>query len=118
MKLGQFKTIGEPDAPACWLYKNVRVKGYVGEVELPTDQFIMRPLDHLFQEACTTVRTVLLPDGSRKILRPTMLPGDESVLIPEDQLTDENCSRIVEVEEIDDYGSLLFKFKYWGVPEK
>jgi hypothetical protein len=115
MKLGQFKTIEEPDQPACWLHRNVRVKGYVGEVELPTDQFIMRPIEHIFQEACTTVRGVL-PDG-RDPMKPVVWPKGPGML-DEVDLGDELCARIVEVEEIDDYGSLLFKFRYWGVPEK
>jgi hypothetical protein len=103
MKLGQFKTIEEPDQPACWLHKNVRVKGYVGEVELPTDQYIMRPIAHLFQEACTAVRGVL-PDGAG-------LGANAPV-------SEKDDAWIVSVEEIDDYGSLLFKWRYWGVPEK
>jgi hypothetical protein len=40
------------------------------------------------------------------------------VILPVEALTDENCSPIVEAYEIDDYGSMLFKFKYWGVPSR
>ena len=105
MKLGQFKTIEEPDQPACWLHRNVRVKGYVGEVELSTDQFIRRPIEHMFQEACVAMR---------KSGYWTAVVGLGGVLSPEDWME----PRIVSVEEIDDYGSLLFKFRFWGVPER
>ncbi len=103
MKLGQFHTIHEPDLPACWLYRNVRVKGYVGEVEGEFDQHILRPIEYVFQEAVTAVRTEL-PDG-----RPELLDAE---------LTDENCARIVDAKSIDDYGSIVFKFKWWGIPER
>lgn len=116
MKLGRFKTIAEPDHPACWLHKNVRVKGYVGEVELPTDQFILRPIDHVFQEACTTMRSALATLlGNAGFAVPTEPEPDEAV---ERSLLVAEEPRIVSVEEIDDYGSLLFKWRYWGVPEK
>ena len=120
MKLGQFKTIEEPDQPAQWLHWNTRVKGYVGEVDLPTDQHIDRPIEHIFQDACNMVRH--LPDGRYRamILRPTILPGEPQTTawLPEDKLTEENCAHIVEVKEIDDFGSLQFKWRYWGVPER
>lgn len=109
MKLGQFKTIEEPDQPACWLHKNVRVKGYVGEVELPTDQFIMRPIEHMFREACVAVERL----GG--VLSPEPDEGTEERTLPLGPWLE---PRIVSVEEIDDYGSLLFKWRYWGVPEK
>ena len=92
MKLGSFKTIAEPDPPACWLYKNVRIKGYVGEVDRPTDQYIRRPLEHIFKDACDEVKELRGPTG-------------------ED-------ARIVEVRPLDEYGSLLFKWEYWGIPPR
>jgi hypothetical protein len=101
MKLGQFRTIEEPDLPACWLFWNTRVKGYVGEVDLPTDQYILRPVEHIFQEACNMVRH--LPDG------PPLL-GDWVQM--------ETHAHVVEAREIDDYGSMQFKWEYWGVPER
>jgi hypothetical protein len=117
MKLGQFKTIGEPDQPAQWLHWNTRVKGYVGEVDLPTDQYILRPIEHIFQDACNMVRH--LPDGRSNIADGTKFSADlygAPVVLPE--FTDKNCAHIVDVKEIDDYGSLQFKWRYWGVPER
>lgn len=122
MKLGLFKVIAEPDPPPkpppepCWLYRNVRVKGFVGEVDRPTDQYILRPIDHVFQEAVTCVRTVL-PDG--RVEMPPSRYDQPPVMLPDALLEeDENCARIVEAKPIDEFGSICFKFKYWGVPEE
>lgn len=90
MQLGRFKTIGEPDLPECWIHRNVRVRGYYGAVDGPYDQYVRRDMDSIFREACLQALEIGCPDDAE----------------------------IVDAKAIDDYGSICFKFRYWGVPER
>lgn len=88
MRLGTFKQIGEPDLPPCWIHRNVRVKGHYGDPYNPYDFIIARPIEDVFQDACKKARE---------------FPDDAT---------------IVEAWALDDYGSICFKFRYWGIPDR